>query len=68
MADKKVVMFERCISAPRVGARCALGGVKGHYRLGDCDWVDTSFVVEVRDAGRTIETKNTIYKQIKADA
>jgi hypothetical protein len=28
--------------------------------------VSTSFVVEVRDAGRTIETKNTIYKQIKA--
>lgn len=64
MADKKTVMFEECLTAPRVGARCALGGVKGHYRLGDCDWVDTSFVVEVRDAGRTIETKNTIYKQV----
>ena len=65
MAAKKIVKFSHTITTPEVGRRCSLGGVENHYRLGDCDWVNTSYVVEVRDGGKTIETKNTIYQMVE---
>ena len=65
MSAKKIVKFSEVITAPEVGRRCSLGGVQNHYRLGDCGAVETSYVVEVRDGGKTIETKNTIYQMIE---
>lgn len=63
MSEKKVVEFSNVYSEPSIGRIALLYGVKGHYRLGDADFVYTSKVVDVRDDGNTIETKNTIYKK-----
>ena len=65
MSAKNIVKFIGAITVPEVGRRCNLYGVQDHYRLGDCDWVTTSYVVEVRDGGKTIETMNTIYQKIE---
>lgn len=65
MAAKKEVMFREVAWAPVVGDSVTLLGVRGHYRLGDEPVVHTSYVVDVRDNGDTIETKNTIYKRTK---
>ena len=65
MSAKKIVKFSHTITVPEVGRSCSLGGVENHYRLGDCAWVNTSYVVEVRDGGKTIETKNTIYQMVE---
>lgn len=65
MSAKKIVKFSEVITAPEVGRSCSLGGVQNHYRLGDCDGVNTSYVVEVRDGGKIIETKNTIYQMVE---
>ncbi len=67
MGDKQVVMFTRADYAPQLNRRALLTGVKGHYRLGDADEVYTSYVVDIRDGGNTIETKNTIYKKLDVD-
>ena len=65
MSAKKIVKFAETITVPEVGRRCSLGGVQDHYRLGNCDWVNTSYVVDIRDDGKTIETKNTIYQMVE---
>ena len=66
MAPKKIVFFKEAIFPPEIGKRASLLGVKGHYALGDVpddNFVNTSFVVDIRNDGNTIETKNTIYKK-----
>lgn len=61
MSAKKVVKFASYATTPEVGRPAFLNGVKGHYRLGNEETVQTSFVVDIGDEGRLIETKNTIY-------
>lgn len=73
MTDKKVVMFDKFLGwkdRPAGAIQASLGGVKGHYRLGDEDWMLTSAVVGIQyapaEGGRTpveIETLNTIYRK-----
>ena len=60
-SGKPVVLFTEVLAPPVIGRRAALGGIENHPRLGNLDWVNTSGVLEVRDDGRTIETRNTIY-------
>ncbi|UFK09554.1 hypothetical protein [Xanthomonas phage DES1] len=60
MTAKKQVKFKEALFT-EVGYGARLFGVKNHYRLGSADYVQTSPVLEIRDDGRTIETKNTIY-------
>lgn len=64
MPKKKVVEFHGFLFEPAVGRSASLTDVKDHPKLGDCEWVRTSRVVEIRDNGKTIETRNTIYKQV----
>lgn len=65
MAAKKIVKFAAPLGNPVVGHSCILLGVEGHYRLGTEPVVTTSYVIDIRDEGNTIETKNTIYQMIE---
>ena len=65
MAAKKIVKFAAAWTKPVVGHSCILLGVEGHYRLGNEPVVTTSYVVDIRDEGKTIETKNTVYQMIE---
>lgn len=64
MSAKKEVQFSEVLATPEVGKTAYLLGVRGHYRLGDQMTVFTSYVIDIRDDGNTIETKNTIYKKV----
>lgn len=64
MSAKKEAQFSEVLRTPEVGRTAYLLGVKGHYRLGDQLTVFTSYVIDIRDDGNTIETKNTIYKKV----
>ena len=65
MSAKKIVKFAAPLGNPVVGHPCILLGVEGHYRLGTEPVVTTSYVVDIRDEGKTIETKNTIYQMVE---
>lgn len=60
-SGKPVVLFTEVLAPLVIGRRATLGGIENHPRLGNPDWVSTSGVLEVRDDGNTIETRNTIY-------
>jgi hypothetical protein len=74
MTDKKVVMFNEFLGwkdHPAGAVQATLGGIEGHYRLGNMPLVLTSAVVRIQYAepsdGRRdpmeIETLNTIYRR-----
>lgn len=63
-SPKPIVFFTESTSAA-VGGSATLWGVTGHPRLGDLASVWTSTVVDIRDDGNTIETRNTIYKKME---
>ena len=58
---KPVVLFTEVLAPLVIGRRAELGGIENHPILGNQDWVRTSGVLEVRNDGNTIETRNTIY-------
>lgn len=63
-SPKPIVFFERAITA-ELDRRAQLSGVTNHPILGNLDWVSTSKVIDIRNNGKTIETLNTIYKQLE---
>ena len=65
MSNKTVVTFHGQLYKVKVGDCAMLTGVEGHPKLGNCGWVRTSTVVNMRNEGDTIETLNTIYKRRK---
>ena len=65
MTSPKPIVFFTESTRAAVGARATLWGITGHPRLGDQDSVRTSTVVDIRDDGNTIETRNTIYKKME---
>jgi hypothetical protein len=67
MSAKKEVHFREVLATPEVGRSAYLLGVTDHYRLGNQLTVYTSYVIDIRDDGNTIETKNTIYKRAPLD-
>lgn len=67
---KPVVFFRQAADLgpyknPVVGYSAELLWITGHPRLGNPPRVYTSTVLEVRDDGKTIETRNTIYKKLE---
>lgn len=62
---KPIVFYQDGGRSAVVGQRADLYGIMGHPRLGDERWVVTSTVVDIRDDGKTIETRNTIYKLLE---
>ena len=62
-SGKPVVVFGyESVSFPaKVGQRAYLLDVEDHPLLGNQRYVSTSTVLDIRDDGRTIETRNTIY-------
>ena len=63
-SPKPIVFFTESTSAA-VGGSATLWGITGHPRLGDLASVWTSTVLDIRDEGNTVETRNTIYKKME---